>query len=287
MTRDDKKTGVHFIELSVPSSISWVKTAPYSVRIDRESARTRASLHRKLRRDPRVAYLRANAQRVRTISPADTNYADLDWLREPLQNVRVVMFGEGDHGGGSDLLAQTRLIKFLHRRMGYHVVVFESGIHPSAAAWRALQSGANPTDAFLKGVFSVWGRAVQAKPLIDYLAANALGPQSFTIGFTSYNGATHWVTQPDDIDQDVIPAQRSLFEFESMMNAAGRQSAFVNLRTPPKNADWLRGRFAASAIYLMPQEADWGNVLDGLFFIRTQEPRRKEQMSKGERRGEA
>ncbi len=459
------ESGVYFVELSVPTSLSWVQRAPYRVQLlDHESAATRAARRDSLRRDARVAYLREHAQRVRSIAPADTNYTDLAWLQDALRGVRVVMLGEADHGDGSDLLAMTRLTKFLHERMGYDVVAFESGIHSTAAAWHALQTTANPRDAFLKGVFAIWGGTAQAKPLIDYLAdraksdrplelagidcqftgtaaatlltdlqqflinehissvfANneatptrilaavlrgeyrdrralpsraeqaqavealrttaaeversakdrtarfwaqvlrstatqlngqlnvmrggeereyenardrqmaenlvflgtamypgrkivvwaatghvmrsptstsegrrrgytmgqgvweALGPASFAIAFTSYNGTTHWLTQPDDIDQDVIPEQHSLFEFESMMNAAGHELAFVNLRHAPENGAWLHKPFTTSAIYLMPEEAEWSKALDGLFFIRTQTPRRKplRRMTKG------
>lgn len=450
------ESGTYLVELSVPSSVPSAQAPAYRVQIvGLESAPARAARRNDLHKDPRVASLRNNAQRVRSIAPEDTDYADLEFLHDALRGTRVVLLGEGDHGGGSDLLGQTRLTRFLHERMGFDVIAFEAGIHSTSAAWRALQTPVDPADAFLKGVFGILGRSTQAKTLIEYLAARArtdrplemagfdsqftgsaagtllpelqeflrqrgvpgpflddqaiptrvlagaiagqfkerstlpssaeqaqtiealrataleldrhsadrdaafwaqvlrstavqlglslntvrgaeereyvaardrqmaenlnwlvntryagrkvvvwahtshvmrspettsrgriagytmgqgvwevLGSESFAIGFTSYNGTTHWLTQPDDVDQDVIPGQYSTFEFETMMDAAGHRLAFVNLRAARASGDWLGGRFVASPLYLMPEEAEWSKALDGLFYIRTQEARR-------------
>jgi hypothetical protein len=83
------------------------------------------------------------------------------------------------------------------------------------------------------------------------------------------------VTQPDDYYQDLIPAQHPSVDFETLMDAAGHEIGFVNLRTARARGDWLGGRFVASALYLVPEEAEWSKALDALFFIRTQEPRRR------------
>lgn len=101
----------------------------------------------------------------------------------------------------------------------------------------------------------------------------ALGHESFAIALTSYGGTTHWLTQPEGFDQDVIPDQHPSFEFEELMHGAGHELAFVNLREGRARDDWVGGRFLASALYLMPEEAHWSEALDALFFIRTQEPR--------------
>lgn len=78
---------------------------------------------------------------------------------------------ESDHGNGADFKAKTRLIKFLHREMGFDVLALESGIFGTPVAWRALSGQAEPRDAFLQGVFPVWGLSEQIQPLIRYLAA--------------------------------------------------------------------------------------------------------------------
>ncbi|HUE84745.1 MAG TPA: erythromycin esterase family protein [Vicinamibacterales bacterium] len=452
------ESGLYLVELSVPTPVPFDDVLNYQVQMsDRVSAAARAAHLEDLRRDPRVASLRESAVPVRSIDPNDTDFADLEFLREALRDVRIVLLGEGDHGGGSDVLAKTRLTKFLHQEMGFDVVAFEAGLYSSAVAWRALQTEQDPREAALKGLLGILARSAQAESLIRYLYSSArssrplelagfdsqltgtaapdllrdlrrflrerdipspllddhisptrvlagiidrrfarepetlpgateqaeavetlrataeevasrsadrdgsfwaqvlrstavqidlsleslrgashaqygsgrdrqmsenllwltntryrgdkivvwthtshsmrspretshgrvqgftmghglwqaLGEESFAISFTSYDGTTHWLTQPDGLDQEVIPDQHPSWEFEELMNAVGHELAFVNLRAARARGDWLGGSFLASALYLMPEHARWSDALDALFFIRTQEPRRE------------
>lgn len=452
------ESGLYLIELSVPTWVSFTNAQAFRVELSHwESARVRAARREDLRQDPRVAWLRDNAQRLRSIDPDDSDFSDLEFLREVLRDTRVVLLGEGDNGGGSDVLAKTRLARFLHEQMGFDVIAFQAGIHSSTAAWRALQTEMDPREALLKGIFGVLGRSAQAEALIQYVSARArtsrplevagfdaqftgtaagtllaelqrflsgrglnspfsdsqatptrvlagvldgrfarevttlpsaaeqagaieslraeavelerqaadregafwaqvlrsaatqigltlnnlrgadsraytsglvrqmaenltwlvktrfpgrkiivwahtlhamrspeatsqgraigyttgqgvweaLGTESFAIGFTSHNGRSHWVTQPDDYYQNLIPAQHPSADFETLMDAAGHQIGFVNLRAARAHGDWPGGRFVARALNLVPEEAEWSKALDALLFIRTQEPRRR------------
>jgi erythromycin esterase-like protein len=86
----------------------------------------------------RVAWLSENAVRIRTVDPAKDDFADLEPLRETLKGVRVVLLGEQNHGDGTTFLAKTRLIRFLHEKMGFDMLAFESGLYDCAKAWDAL-----------------------------------------------------------------------------------------------------------------------------------------------------
>src|ERR1043165_8433060 len=89
-------------------------------------------------RDARVDWLAANAVRVRTLDPHDDDFADLEPLRKTLAGLRVVMLGEQNHGDGTTFLAKTRLSRFLHERMGFDVLAFESGLDDCAKEWEHL-----------------------------------------------------------------------------------------------------------------------------------------------------
>lgn len=69
--------------------------------------------------DARVSWLADHAVRLRSIDPADDDFRDLEPLRVTLAGVRVVLLGEQNHGDGTTFLAKTRLIRFLHERMGH------------------------------------------------------------------------------------------------------------------------------------------------------------------------
>ncbi len=72
--------------------------------------------------DPRVAWLRENVRPIRSIDPHDEDFSDLESLRTTLDGVQLVLLGEADHRSGSDFLAKTRLVKFLHRELGFDVL---------------------------------------------------------------------------------------------------------------------------------------------------------------------
>ncbi|MGH9237914.1 MAG: erythromycin esterase family protein [Vicinamibacterales bacterium] len=71
-----------------------------------------------------------------------------------------------------------------------------------------------------------------------------LKDQRFAIGLTSFNGRSHWVTGADDYYQDLIPSQHPSVDFETLMNAAGHEIGFVNLRMARSRGDWLGGRLS-------------------------------------------
>src|SRR6266699_3115844 len=77
--------------------------------------------------DARVAWLADHAIRMRTLDASEDDFGDLEPLRATLKGVRVVMLGEQSHGDGTAFVAKTRLIRFLHERMGFDVLAFESG----------------------------------------------------------------------------------------------------------------------------------------------------------------
>ena len=70
-------------------------------------------------------------------------------------------------------LAKTRLIRYLHEKLGFDVVAFESGLYDTYVAWDSIKSGEDPVTAFRRGVFGIWSKSKQVLPLIDYLGARA------------------------------------------------------------------------------------------------------------------
>lgn len=128
-----------------------------------------------LRTDPRVAWLREHAWTIRSIDPLDHDFADLDPLREVLDGVRVVLLGEADHRSGTDFRAKSRLVKFLHRELGFDVLAFESPMYDMTVAWNRIRAGMPPRESFALGSLHFWGRASEMRPLVDYIGEHARG----------------------------------------------------------------------------------------------------------------
>ena len=123
--------------------------------------------------DVRVAYLRAHAIAIRTISPADRDFSDLEPLRQAIGSRRIVMLGEESHGDGATFLAKSRLVEFLHERMGFNVLAFESGFYDVHYAWHDLASGGDPMEAVRSAIFGLWTNVRETQTLWEYVAAQS------------------------------------------------------------------------------------------------------------------
>jgi erythromycin esterase len=124
-------------------------------------------------REARIAWLKQHAIPLRSIDPADEDFTDLEPLRAAIGDARIVQLGEQSHGDGATFHAKARLIKFLHQKMGFDVLAFESGLYDCRKAWQMLKSGTKSYEAFQHGVFGIWTASEQAQPLIDYVGKQA------------------------------------------------------------------------------------------------------------------
>ena len=120
--------------------------------------------------DPRVAWLQDHAVELDTIEPDGADFGDLDPLKEALDGVRVVMLGEATRGDGSTFLAKTRLIRFLHREMGFDVLALECGFYGCHRAGDELRSGTSPDEALRGGTIAPYTESAQFQPLLDWVA---------------------------------------------------------------------------------------------------------------------
>lgn len=117
--------------------------------------------------DSRIDWLRQNAVAVRTIDPGDQNFGDLAELETKLSGARIVLLGESRHGDGATLLAKTRLVEFLHREMGFDVLVFESGFYDCMKAHADADTGVRAS--FRRCAWPLWSARQELNPLVEYL----------------------------------------------------------------------------------------------------------------------
>ncbi len=108
---------------------------------------------------------------VRSIDAADEDFRDLEPLIDAIGPARVIELGEPSHGAGSAFAAKVRLIEFLHQRMGFDVLAWESGFYDVRLAQAGLRSAQDPVSAAQRGVLSVWSNAREVRPLFEYVKA--------------------------------------------------------------------------------------------------------------------
>jgi len=99
------------------------------------------------------------------------SYDDLAPLEKVLEGVRVVQLGESSHGDGATQRAKARLVRFLHERLGFTVLAFESGMYECERANELLAEG-RPREAMKAGVFKIWCLK-ETEPLFAWMAETA------------------------------------------------------------------------------------------------------------------
>lgn len=116
---------------------------------------------------------------VRSISPADTDFQDLDFLAAEIGPARVVMLGEPSHGEGNVFEAKIRLMRFLQQRLGFTTVAFESGFHDLHRAQQELEAGKSAQEALANSLFPVWTGTQEFQAVLPLIGPGKLRVAGF------------------------------------------------------------------------------------------------------------
>ena len=116
---------------------------------------------------------------VRSISPTDTDFSDLEFLTREIGAARVVMLGEPTHGEGNVLEAKIRLLRFLQQKMGFTTVAFESGFYDLHKAQQALEAGKSAEEALDNSVFPVWTSTQEFQAVLPLVGKSGLRVAGF------------------------------------------------------------------------------------------------------------
>jgi erythromycin esterase len=189
--------------------------------------------------DPRLDALSAIAIPVRSIDPADVDFADLEPLAAKIGAARIVALGEATHGDGATLSAKTRLVRFLHERMGFDVVAWESGLFDVRLAEAALHGGGDASAAAAEGIFDIWANATQCAPLFEYARSTHATARPLVMAGLDpqYGGATteRYANEVGALLGDVLPAERRAFA----LDVRGRLEAALASRKPEEHAAFV------------------------------------------------
>jgi len=140
--------------------------------------------------DALQGWLKATAIPVRTVDALDEDFSDLEPLANRIADARVVQLGEPSHGAGTCFAAKVRLIKFLHQRKGFDVLVWESGFYDLERTEAGLRAGSDAVAAAQRGILKIWSASEQCRPLFAYAKQSHAGSRplimaGFDMQFTS------------------------------------------------------------------------------------------------------
>ena len=118
------------------------------------------------------SWLQEKAVRLGGIDFSDDDFTDLEPLGDAIGSARLVMLGEPSHGAGSAFAAKARIVKFLHQRRGFDLLIWESGFYDVCLTEAGMRSADDGVAAARRGIFSLWSDAAQVKPLFEFAKAS-------------------------------------------------------------------------------------------------------------------
>lgn len=94
---------------------------------------------------------------------------DLLPFAQAVGNARVVALGEQTHGGAEEFLLKTRLVKYLHEKMGFDVLLLESGFYDMGRLATRMEKGEKLDDIAPGSVFYMYAKSAEGRTLLQYL----------------------------------------------------------------------------------------------------------------------
>ena len=105
-----------------------------------------------------------------SIDPSSTSFQDLEYLGKAIENKRIIILGEQEHGDGSTFAAKARLVKYLHEKLGYNVLTFESDMISMNEVWKQVTTDKKDlAKAISQNIYPVWTNCEQANIVFQYI----------------------------------------------------------------------------------------------------------------------
>lgn len=120
------------------------------------------------------------------VSDSNEDFTGYEAIKEIIQDAEIVMLGEQSHGDATTYETKIKLIKYLHQKMDFDILAFESGFFECQKAWTQIQKGEDVRTQMGKSIFDIWSAVKDLKPLVEYIEGTYNTAQPLAIaGFDS------------------------------------------------------------------------------------------------------
>ncbi len=146
-----------------------------------------------------LKWLRDHVFEVENINPENEDYSDLEFLIPILEEKEIILLGEEEHTFATTFEAKSRLIKFLHERLGVSVIAFEYDLF---AMWKINQIEYDSSSSFLpiqNYIYPFWGKTTSTKELFNYVRKTQ--DSSKPINYIGFDGQ---ITNQFDLTENLI-----------------------------------------------------------------------------------
>ncbi|WP_111707013.1 erythromycin esterase family protein [Lutibacter citreus] len=114
---------------------------------------------------------------IKLLPPESKEHSDLHFLKNELQEKRLVMLGEITHMYGNVFEMKSRVVEYLHKELGFNTIAMESSMYD---LWLLNKNGFN-SKGFNNAIWGVWSGSVEFQRLVKNIEKNKIK----VIGFDS------------------------------------------------------------------------------------------------------
>ena len=113
--------------------------------------------------------LAAQATAVRIAATPKDDFADLAPFGAAVGSARIVALDEQTHGGHEEFVLKTRLLRYLHERLGFDVLVLESGFFDVGELEQAGELKARIADLAPNNIFYMYAKSAEGQAMLRYV----------------------------------------------------------------------------------------------------------------------
>ncbi|MBB3120373.1 erythromycin esterase family protein [Pseudoduganella violacea] len=176
---------------------------------------------------------------VASSDPAHDDFRDLQPFADAIGNARIVGLGEQNHGGRGEFQLKLRLLRFLHERLGFDVLILESGFFDVGQIARRMEQGEKLDDMAPGNIFFMYANSAEGRAVLHYVQQQkSSGKPLALVGFDSQHSGllsqTELLKQLQAFLQKSQPALASGKDWDAYAQAA--QPLFAMQRAAPPAA---------------------------------------------------